>query len=443
MPIATKLVGLLACDPDVRRSRFAWSRDSPGSPAPSNMIELLDRLDFVRGLGISPDRARRIHPARLGRLVDEGAIMTAQHIADLEPVRRSAILVAQVADLQTRLADATLAMFEKYMGSLFTKARGKDERRFHATKRDVAKALLLFRRTIFALKQAKATGQDGVRVVDREIGMARLERALPVIETAAYVADQDILVTAAEKYSVLRRFSPRFLEAFRFQSSTPNDPVLAAVELLRTTDTRVFAKRPPASFLPAKWRKLIFASGAADRRLPRPPSSQHCATGCAGATSGWPAAATTARSRTGLSPARRRHRRRARDRRRDRPRSLCRGARSAAAASACSLSRPVPRAANWMAWRSRQENSTSRAPNRRRRRRPQHACSAPGKACCRACASPRSWLKSVDAWTRVRRPLHPSAHRQLRPPTSRRCSLPSWPTARTWVCRAWPTPRTA
>ena len=262
-----KLVGLLAYDPDVRRSRFAWSRDSPESPAPSNMIELLDRLDFVRGLGISPDRARRIHPARLGRLVDEGAIMTAQHIADLEPVRRSAILVAQVADLQTRLADATLAMFEKYMGSLFTKARGKDERRFHATKRDVAKALLLFRRTIFALKQAKATGQDGVHVVDREIGMARLERALPVIETAAYVADQDILVTAAEKYSVLRRFSPRFLEAFRFQSSTPNDPVLAAVELLRTTDTRVFAKRPPASFLPAKWRKLIFASGAADRRL--------------------------------------------------------------------------------------------------------------------------------------------------------------------------------
>jgi TnpA family transposase len=262
-----KLVGLLANDLDVRRSRFAWLRDYPESPAPSNMIELLDRVDFVRSLGIGPDHMRRIHPARLGRLVDESAIMTAQHIADLEPMRRTAILVAQVADLQIRLSDATLAMFEKYMGSLFTKARGKDERRFQATKRDVARALLLFRRTIFALKQAKATGEDGVRVVDREIGMAKLERALPVIETAAYVAEQDILVTAAEKYSVLRRFSPRFLEAFQFQSSTPNDPVLAAVELLRTTDARSFAKRPPASFLPAKWRKLIFSSGAADRRL--------------------------------------------------------------------------------------------------------------------------------------------------------------------------------
>ena len=143
-----RLDALLVNDPAVRRSRFAWLRDHPESPAPSNMLELLDRLDYAHDLGVGADRARRIHPARLSRLVDEGAIMSAQHITDLEPTRRTAILVAQVTELETKLADATLAMFEKYMGSLFTKARGKDERRFSATKRDVAKALLLFRQTI-------------------------------------------------------------------------------------------------------------------------------------------------------------------------------------------------------------------------------------------------------------------------------------------------------
>ena len=69
---------------------------------------------------------------------------------------------------------------------------------------------------------------------------------------------------------MLRRFSPRFLAAFDFRSNTPNDPVLAAVELLRAMDrdgTRVLPKRPPSSFLPPQWRKLIFANGAADRRL--------------------------------------------------------------------------------------------------------------------------------------------------------------------------------
>ena len=93
---------------------------------------------------------------------------------------------------------------------------------------------------------------------------------MPIIGAVAEVADQDILVTAAERYSVLRRFSPRFLAAFRFDSNVPHDQVLAAIEVLKTMDrdgARTFPKRPPASFLPPKWRKLIFAAGMADRRL--------------------------------------------------------------------------------------------------------------------------------------------------------------------------------
>jgi len=264
------LENLLMFDSALRRSRFAWLRDFAESPAPSNMRGLLDRLEYVRGLGIDAAHAKRIHPVRLGRLVAEAAVMTVQHIADLEPARRTAILVAQTADLEPRLADATLAMFEKYIGSLFSKAQNRDERRFQATKRDVAKALLLFRRTIAALKQAQETGEDGVAVVDREVGLKQLDDTLPIISAVAEVAGQDILVTAAERYSVVRRFSPRLLAAFRFESNVPQDPVLAAVDVLKAMDrdgARALPKRPPASFLPAKWRKLIFANGAADRRL--------------------------------------------------------------------------------------------------------------------------------------------------------------------------------
>jgi hypothetical protein len=134
----------------------------------------------------------------------------------------------------------------------------------------VAKTLLLFCRTIAALKQAKEAGEDGVAAVEREIGMAELDRVLPVIGAVADVADQDILVTAAERYSVLRRFAPRFLAAFDFRSNTPNDPVLAAVDLLRAMDrdgSRALPRRSPSSFLPPQWRRLIFANSAVDRRL--------------------------------------------------------------------------------------------------------------------------------------------------------------------------------
>lgn len=130
-------------------------RDYSESPAPSNIVALLDRLECARGLGIGHKHAERIHPDRLSRLISEGAIMTTQHIADLEPARRTAILVAQAASLETRLSDTTLAMFEKYIGTLFTRARNRDERRFQATRQDVVRALLLFRRTIAALRPRK------------------------------------------------------------------------------------------------------------------------------------------------------------------------------------------------------------------------------------------------------------------------------------------------
>ena len=61
--------------------------------------------------------------------------------------------------------------------------------------------------------RAKETGEDGVAAVECEIGMAQLDGVLAVIGAVADVADQDILVTAAERYSVLRRFAPRFLAA--------------------------------------------------------------------------------------------------------------------------------------------------------------------------------------------------------------------------------------
>jgi hypothetical protein len=205
---------MLRPDPALRgRSRFAWLRDAPEAPGPGNILGLLDRLDWVRALGVDTRRAGRIHAARLARLVEEGGIATAQHLAGMEPARRAALLVAAVAALRTRLADATLAMFCKYAGSLFTKARSRDDRRFEATGRDVGRTILLSRRTIAALQAARDAGEDGVAAVEREVGGARLEGALPVIEAAPGVAEPEILVTVAERYAVLRRFVPHFLAA--------------------------------------------------------------------------------------------------------------------------------------------------------------------------------------------------------------------------------------
>ena len=127
----------------------------------------------------------------------------------------------------------------------------REERRFQATKRDVAKALLLFRRTIAALKQAEATGKDGVTVVDREVGLKRLDDVLPIIGAVADVADQNILVTARALFRAAPGQSA-FPGGVPLESNMPYAPMLAAIEVLKAMDrsgapraAEAAAGRPP------------------------------------------------------------------------------------------------------------------------------------------------------------------------------------------------------
>src|ERR1700739_3615970 len=48
---------LLTFEPALRRSRLAWLRGYAESPAPTNLLALLDRLEYVRSLGVDAARA--------------------------------------------------------------------------------------------------------------------------------------------------------------------------------------------------------------------------------------------------------------------------------------------------------------------------------------------------------------------------------------------------
>lgn len=81
---------------------------------------------------------------------------------------------------------------------------------------------------------------DDLRRVAEAAVWVRSRPVCQTIEAVADVADQDILLNAAEEYSVMRRFSLcfrlRLLESFQFQSNVPYDPVLASIEAIKAAD---------------------------------------------------------------------------------------------------------------------------------------------------------------------------------------------------------------
>jgi TnpA family transposase len=262
--------GLLAVDPAIRQTRFAWLRAFPEAPSDKNLLALLDRLSFVRSFGLDPQRRGRIHPDRWSQLVREGAVTPSWLAEDFNPRRRHVLIAAQLIELTGKLTDAAITMFCRLIALLFTKSKARQERRHLDARKETGRLLRMFGDTLRALTEANETGEDAFDVLDREIGWPRLVQAQADVEALATTAEADPLLGAAERYSGVRRYAPALLEALTFRSTRTRDPVLTAIELLRQLnrdDRRALPAKVPVGHLKEKVRKLIAAGGKRDRRL--------------------------------------------------------------------------------------------------------------------------------------------------------------------------------
>src|SRR3546814_21181991 len=80
----------------------------------------------------------------------EGGVAPAFLLSDYSLNRRRATLIAAVIDLDARLADGAIQMFDRLVGSLFTRARRGRERRYQDSIRPVGELMRLFGATIAA-----------------------------------------------------------------------------------------------------------------------------------------------------------------------------------------------------------------------------------------------------------------------------------------------------
>ena len=161
-------------------------------------------------------------------------------------------------------------MFDKLIGSLFTKANKRRERRYQAHTRDVGRLMRLFDKTIDALTGSRDTDADPFTAIDATIGWRRLLDAKPQVKALAEMVNEDTLVTAAENYSGYRKYVPAFLETFEFKATGSKNPVLAAVKVLRDLNQSGQREVPadaPMPFRSKQWKELVLEDGKPDRRL--------------------------------------------------------------------------------------------------------------------------------------------------------------------------------
>jgi hypothetical protein len=77
-----RLEGLLEVRGESRQTWLGWLRQAIGAPNPNNILACIERLKFVRQLGIPTEWARRVHQNRLVQIAREGASTRVAHLRE-------------------------------------------------------------------------------------------------------------------------------------------------------------------------------------------------------------------------------------------------------------------------------------------------------------------------------------------------------------------------
>lgn len=120
-----QLDSLLVVPTGERRTSLVWLREPPGPAKAASFLKVIERLRFIRALGLDPTLSRQIHANRLRRLAREGEQYSPQFLARFDQERRYATLVASLVELAATLTDTALEMHDRILGNLFKQEQHK------------------------------------------------------------------------------------------------------------------------------------------------------------------------------------------------------------------------------------------------------------------------------------------------------------------------------
>jgi len=261
---------LLTVREGTKGSGLIWLSQPPGPPTPKHVLVHLERLKTIRDLCLPEGLEQAIHQNRLLKLAREGGQMTAQHLRDLEPNRRFATLVAVLLDSRATLIDEIIDQHDRYMGTLFSKAKRNHSERFQQSGKAINDKVRLYSRIGRALLDAKQSGGDPFAAIEAIIPWEVFSASINEAETLAQPEDFDFLSLVGDGFNQLRRYSPTLLEAVSMRAATAAHDLLRGVQVLKDMNERQARKVPddaPTSFVRKRWESLVRTPDGLDRRF--------------------------------------------------------------------------------------------------------------------------------------------------------------------------------
>jgi hypothetical protein len=245
----------LLCDiVDGHRTRFVWLRQFQIGNNSAGAGRLLDRLEFLQGMELSPDVLLGVPPHRITRLRRQGERYFADGLRDISGERRLAILAVCVVEWTAAIADAVVETHDRIVGKTWREAKKLCDARIDNVKKTVHQTLRSFTSLGAALLEAKEDGVPLEQAVSSCLGWAGLQE---LVATGAKLTDtmsDDPLAHVAQGFHRFRRYAPRMLRALEIEAAQVANPLMAAANLVSEGRGN---QSPPTAFLrrTSKWHR--------------------------------------------------------------------------------------------------------------------------------------------------------------------------------------------
>ncbi|MEM9098679.1 MAG: Tn3 family transposase [Pseudomonadota bacterium] len=247
-------------------TRFVWLRRFEVGRNSADASRLLDRLEFLRDLGVSPDILSDTPPHRITRLRRQGERYFADGLRDIGSDRRLAILAVCVIEWSAAIADAVVETHDRIVGKIWRDAKQLCDAQIDDARSALRDTLRSFKTLGAALLDAKGDGASLDDATETSCGWLRLEN---MVATAAKLTDTmsaDPLAHVVQGFHKFRRYAPRMLRALDIEAAPVATPLMKAAGII--TGDQADAPRAH-DFLRqnSKWRRHLNSQNEGDHRL--------------------------------------------------------------------------------------------------------------------------------------------------------------------------------
>ena len=249
-------------------SRFIWLRQFEVGKNSADMNRVLDRLEFLQGLGLTPAVLKGVPPHRITRLRHQGERYFTHDLRDIADDRRLAILAACAVEWQAAIADAVVETHDRIVGKTWNEAKTRCDARIADAKTSLHGTLRAFSGLGAALLEARGDAAALEGAIATACGWQALEGLVATAAQLTNTMAADALAHVGQGYYRFRRYAPRMLRMLDVQAAPVTEPLIAAAQLVIGGSDQSMAGRP-TTFLRrgSKWHRHLQDQEPGDHRL--------------------------------------------------------------------------------------------------------------------------------------------------------------------------------